>query len=118
VWFVKTHSEEVRGIDAEEDDDLSRMEILKMIFVVAVDVSETGTNPPPSLFWPACHRRNRDIRALGCRWLRMLSSFPLSPPMPSSVETIVCRRPKPSAGISLDLNDIADCCDVLDIFGL
>ena len=55
MWFVKTKTEEVRGIDAEEDEDLTRMEILKMIFVVAVDVSETGepANPPLSLLWPA-----------------------------------------------------------------
>ena len=51
--MVKTQSEEVRGVAAEEDDDLARMKILKMIFVVAVDVSETGTRPPPSWLWPA-----------------------------------------------------------------
>ena len=33
-------------VDGEEDDDLMRMEILKMIFVVAVAVCEMGTRLP------------------------------------------------------------------------
>ena len=38
-------------IVAEEDEDLILK--LKMFFVVAVDVSETGTWSPPSWLWPA-----------------------------------------------------------------
>ena len=48
--MVKMQSEKVRGVDAEEDEDLILK--LKMVFVVAVVVSETGTRLPPSWLWP------------------------------------------------------------------